>query len=243
MATLNTKGALAAFVGVSGIALIALGSLKGASAWTPAGLIRLLPTVVSVDAVILFVFSAWVWRWRILRNWLVLVPDLRGTWRGEVQSTYVDPETGLQASPIAVIATVEQSLFSVSCVFITAEMTSHSYAAGFHIDRQQQVLQFCYSYTSRTDPRVRSRSEMHDGTQVLDIIEDEPPRLEGAYWTQRKTTGFVRLVRQSRRLIPPIDRSYLAHPLSSPSRRGEPPDKRPEDHLTQRPKQEKEPAE
>ena len=72
----------------------------------------------------------------------------------------------------------------------TAEMTSHSYAGGFHIDKNQQIRQLCYSYTSKPDPAVRHRSEMHDGTQVLNIVEDEPARLEGEYWTQTENDWF-----------------------------------------------------
>src|SRR4051812_36982500 len=36
--------------------------------------------------VYLFLFSKWIWKWPILRDWFVRYPDLTGTWTGKLHS-------------------------------------------------------------------------------------------------------------------------------------------------------------
>ncbi len=55
--------------------------------------IKLLPDVVTVFVVICFMFTKWLWRWKMFRGWIVLVPDIQGTWSGELQSTWINPST------------------------------------------------------------------------------------------------------------------------------------------------------
>jgi len=214
MVPVKTKSAIYVFVIISGLALFASSMIRGIELSRPNGLIALLPSVVMVDAVAFIIFSKWVWHLRLLRGWLVLIPDLRGTWAGTIQSTWINPDTGCPVGPIPAIVTIRQSLISVSVVVTTGEMTSRSYVAGYRIDQDQQLCKLCYSYTSQPDPSVSDRSTAHDGTQALDILEGTPLRMRGDYWTQRKTTGKVELERTSAKVRRVVSPDSLDHPLS-----------------------------
>lgn len=155
--------------------------------------LRILPNVVWVDLIFIFIFSQWIWKWKIFKGWLVPFPNLNGTWKGEIQSTWRNPETNERVAPIPVILTINQSFLKISCVMRTEEMTSYSFVSDFLIDKDSQVKKLAYSYYSRPKQTVRHRSEQHNGTIIFEIIEIPEKALEGDYWTERKTSGEIKL--------------------------------------------------
>ncbi len=68
--------------------------------------VKKLPDVVTVFVIISFVFTKWLWRWRIFKDWLVRFPDLQGTWKGELQSTWTNPETKQGIPPLRMILVI-----------------------------------------------------------------------------------------------------------------------------------------
>lgn len=52
---------------------------------------------------------------------------------------------------------------------------------------------------------VRDRSEIHDGAAILKVVIDQEKRLEGEYWTSRKTTGDLSVKFISRKLAESIN--------------------------------------
>ena len=49
-------------------------------------------SVISVLVLLGIAFEHWLWRQPFLHGWFVKRPDLRGTWRVEVRSSYIDPD-------------------------------------------------------------------------------------------------------------------------------------------------------
>ena len=160
------------------------------------------------------VFVLYGWRWRIFRGWLVPFPDLNGTWQGEIQTTWRNPETGAIPGPIPVILTVKQSFIRISCLMRTAEMTSRSYLADFWLDGDEQVRMLGYCYHSKPLPAVADRSEPHDGTIVFELIGDPVTKLKGTYWTARKTTGEVVLTFREAKRLDELPTDLGRHPVS-----------------------------
>lgn len=150
-------------------------------------------TVVLIDSLFVFCFVKWLWKLDILYNWLVPFPDLNGTWKGSLNSTWIDPVTNKRLDPIPVILTIKQSFISVSCVMKTEEMQSYSFASDFVIDGNNQILRLIYNYNSTPKQTIRDRSSLHTGTMNFMIL-NEKKILEGEYWTNRKTTGEVKLM-------------------------------------------------
>lgn len=155
--------------------------------------VRIIPMVVTIDVVISLLFVKYLWKLPIFKGWLVPYPNLNGTWKGMIRSNWVNPETGKNPDLIPVILTINQSLFHISCVMRTKEMTSYSFVSGFSIDEDNQVKRLSYSYNSKPKQSVRPRSPEHFGTIVFDIIQNSSLRLDGEYWTERNTTGSIEM--------------------------------------------------
>lgn len=155
--------------------------------------LKKLPDVVTVYALLYFAFSKWLWRLPILQGWLVPFPDLQGTWRGELQSTWIDPKTKKGFTVIPLMLVIRQSFDYISCVMYTAESISISNAALITNDDESGMKKLSYNYTNKSDVTIRERSTIHDGAAILRIINKPERLLEGEYWTSRKTTGTIKL--------------------------------------------------
>ncbi len=214
MKNLNMKPFLYLLAGFSAIVLFLAAMVQGFDLRNFLDVIRLIPIVATADGIAYFVFTVWLWRWKRLQGWLIPFPDLNGTWQGHIQTTWKDAE-GKTLGPKYTILTIKQSFGRISCVMRTEEMESHSYLEGFCIDKDAQVRRFCYSYTSRPKASLRERSTPHDGTMLFNIIGKPVHKLEGEYWTQRKTTGTVTLTFRTNELLDEVPSDLPAHPVTS----------------------------
>ena len=82
----------------------------------------------------------------------------------------------------------------------TDKMISTSYIADFVTDIDTGVQDLCYTYTSKSKVETRDINPWHDGTTKLSIFDGKTPRLEGEYWTARKTIGTIDLKRVSKEI-------------------------------------------
>lgn len=170
--------------------------------------------IITIDSILIAIFSKYLWNIKILKNWLVLIPNLSGTWKGYIYSTWEDPLTGERPDRIPVILTINQSLVNISCVMRTYEMTSNSFVCNFIIDNENQVRKLAYMYDSIPKQIVKARSAQHYGSVLYDLVENDK-KLTGEYWTGRKTTGSIKLdfwTREKKDIIP---ENLGGHPVSN----------------------------
>lgn len=210
---LNLKPFLFILLGFSGLVWFAVATASGLNMKDLLDFMRPIPQVVTADALLLAFFMKWGWRWKHLQDWLVLFPDLNGSWIGHIQTNWKDAN-GNTPGPIPVMLTIKQTFGHVSCVMRTAEMVSHSYVEGFCIDHERQIRRLCYSYTSKPKAALRDRSTPHDGTILFNIIGEPIRKLEGEYWTQRQTTGTVTLTFKTKDLLDELPPDLPVHPMS-----------------------------
>jgi hypothetical protein len=170
--------------------------------------------IITIDSLFILIFSKYFWKYKIFKNWLILIPDLSGTWKGYIYSTWEDPLTGQKPDRIPVILTINQSLFNISCVMRTYEMKSHSFLCNFIIDSENQVRRLAYMYDSIPKQNVKDRSPQHFGSAVYDLIENDT-KLFGEYWTGRKTTGSIELDFWTIEKKDTIPEDLGGHPVSS----------------------------
>jgi len=192
MKNLNIKPFLLILLGISGLVWFIAAKASGLNLANFFDFIKPIPTVVTVDLIVIGIFLKWIWRWRWLQSWLIPFPDLNGTWQGQIQTNWKN-EQGTTPGPIPALLTIKQTFGRISCVMRTAEMESHSYVEGFYINKERQIRQLCYSYTSKPYTGLRDRSTPHDGTILFKIIGKPVHKLEGEYWTERNSTGKVEL--------------------------------------------------
>ncbi|MGH9712589.1 MAG: hypothetical protein ACRD5M_04740 [Candidatus Acidiferrales bacterium] len=177
--------------------------------------VKQLPAVVTVYAILSYVFTKWLWRAPFLQGWLVPFPDLHGTWQGEIRSTWRDPKTRQELPPIPAVLVVQQSFLSINCAMHTEESDSYSRAAQFSQD-DDGTLRLSFNYTNRPKATVRDRIAIHDGAATL-TISGRKRTLEGEYWTSRRTTGDISLKFRSREISEDIPGCSPATPFRKAS--------------------------
>lgn len=143
--------------------------------------------VVMIMTILSSLFISFAWKWRIFRGWLIPIPNISGKWEGKLISTYKNPPM-----EIPTIVYIKQTFFHTIVKIQTGESSSISKCASFDIDSERGVKHLYYSYVNKPKAEVRHRSEIHYGTTLLEISEDNKS-MTGEYWTSRKTTGSIDL--------------------------------------------------
>jgi len=91
---------------------------------------------------------------------------------------------------------VRQTFWNVSVILITNESKSCSTTATIEDDGCGQY-QLVAQYRNTPRASVRDRSEVHYGSLKLDIAGEPVSRLDGYYWTDRKTRGELAFDRRA----------------------------------------------
>lgn len=146
-----------------------------------------LSKTVLCKTVLTTLFVSFAWRWKIFRGWLIPIPDISGKWEGILISTYTTP-----AMEIPTTVEISQTFFNTIVRIQTNESKSVSKCASFDIDTDRGVKHIYYTYVNNPKPEERHRSDIHYGTTLLEISDDNQT-LSGEYWTSRKTTGSITL--------------------------------------------------
>ena len=154
------------------------------------GFFKPMSIVTAVLAAVLASFDRWLWRIPPF-SWIHGVPDLNGTWIGETRSTYQDPQTKTTVEPIKSVAVIRQTYTSIYVRQFSVESISVSLAGKLVADSDGQMKVW---YLFRNEPKlsVQDRSRVNYGGAHL-AIGDEDEVLDGAYWTDRKTSGEISL--------------------------------------------------
>lgn len=136
----------------------------------------------------------WVWR-KIPLLQRKVFPDLNGEWTGELASTWINPDTGQVLPPIPTKIEIRQGLFSTSVSLRTGESESHS--KRVHLERLPDIGRFRIWYDYQNGPKaaVEHRSQPHAGFAYLEVDRGNLHRIEGRYYTARKTTGDITVER------------------------------------------------
>lgn len=195
--TVKIYAQVTTFLFVWGGVLLLTKTYSTVDLWTA---LKLLPQAISIYAIIGIVFTKWLWRWKFFQGWLIKIPDLQGTWRGELKSDWINPETQKGIDPVPVILVVRQTFSSIKCTLMTVESSSYSTTADINVAPNSEDLYLTYNYTNRPKATIRDRSTIHDGAAILKIVNKPQRCLEGEYWTSRKTRGDMLLHFESRDL-------------------------------------------
>ncbi|HTE41012.1 MAG TPA: hypothetical protein VK629_09280 [Steroidobacteraceae bacterium] len=161
------------------------------------GVTAILGTVITLIYTAVMAFGKYAWPWAVFRGWLVKRPDLRGSWKVTLVSDYIDPNTGIAVPPIRAYMVVRQTLTTLSMRLFTKE--SRSVSVAHSIEQETDGL-FGLSAVYRNVPKIEhqgKKSAIHHGALLMEIHEVIPQRLEGHYWTDRRTRGEIVMERKS----------------------------------------------
>ena len=149
-------------------------------------------------------FELLLWRHPWLHGWFVKRPDLRGTWRVELQSDWIDPTTQARVPVIVCYAGIAQTLSTFQMHLMTPESESWFIAERISSSPSGVGYQVAGVYTNKPQTHLRGdRSQIHQGGLILDTHgrANRPDTLTGEYWTDRKTKGQMTFTKRLARLF------------------------------------------
>src|SRR5438046_2579363 len=106
--------------GVTAAVGLAVSVIYGAKE-SPSIALKVYSYSTSIAILLFLIYDRYVWHWQIVRRW-THKPDLRGTWKGELRSSYVRDEESLP--PIPTILRIRQTNSSVKVTLFTGESAS-----------------------------------------------------------------------------------------------------------------------
>jgi hypothetical protein len=194
---------------IIGIAVVVWGALLLVQGVTlHASYLRPFSIVVGVVIIVLAVFDRWLWRFRPF-SWILPCPVLRGTWRGQLRSNWIDPATNQGIAPIDAFLVIRQTYSTISMRMMTKESTSRSVVASLETPRND-VARASSTYQNEPSLLIQDRSRIHHGALMLEVHGSPANRLTGSYWTDRDTKGEVSLGSRSKKLYTNFDEAVEA---------------------------------
>jgi hypothetical protein len=186
-------------------------------------LLKVASTAVTVDVLAWLLFSKWGWKLRFLQGWLVPFPNLNGTWDGEIESNWVDPETGKRISKIPAVLVINQDFTRISVTMTTGESSSTSFGESFEIDEDSNEKKLVYSYSNQPKAGVGDRSSPHKGTTEFRLLGKNVHTLEGHYWNDRSqpVSGDLVFRFRSRDTDSQGINEMSSHPMANRLRKGQ----------------------
>lgn len=151
------------------------------------GWLRFYSAAVTAAVILLTIWDHWLWHLPLIQRIPKVPRDLRGTWKGTLQSFWINPETNLSPPVKSAYLVIRQSASSISIVLLTDESRSKSSLATISDDGTGTSLD--YMYLNRPESRFEDRSRMHHGSTSLNVLGRPANRLRGSYWTNRDSKG------------------------------------------------------
>jgi hypothetical protein len=140
-------------------------------------------------------FDLFVWRW--LPRWLVKRPNLRGTWRGTLASTWTGDGSPQQPREFYLVIRQTYSRIHIESFFDISDSCSTS--ADIVLGDGSPVL--WYTYDSNAHALHTDNNPPHRGAVRLSVQTEPHLSMAGDYWTGRKTTGRMELSARSPKLV------------------------------------------
>lgn len=126
-------------------------------------------SVVGFLVLVLVIFDIWAWKWCVWRGWLVKVPNLNGTWKGSVESKWVNPATGTTPERIEAYYVVRQNYSRLSIRLLTAESDSEL-VTGNICRNEDGTFNVVGVFRNSSRMSQRSKSPIHYGGIVLKVV-------------------------------------------------------------------------
>jgi hypothetical protein len=161
-------------------------------------------SVVTVLGFALLIFNQWLWSWSWLHPWFVDRPYLKGTWKGVLVSSYVNPQTQQRVPPIELYLVIRQTYSAIHLRLITKESSSESLANNIP-KGEDGVYSVASVYRNTPQLAHRGRSPIHHGAMLLRVEGDPVVSLSGEYWTDRQTHGEIQFTEKSEKLYYTFD--------------------------------------
>jgi len=153
----------------------------------------------SIAVILFLIYERYVWHWPLVRK-LTHKPDLRGTWKGELKSSYL--RDGEPLAPIPTILRIRQTNSTQQVTLFTGESSSVTEQSQF-VKEPDDRWRLSWTYSNMPRASVRHRSDCHLGT--AEVTFDVADGLIGSYYTDRLTRGELTFPLHSRTLFSSVN--------------------------------------
>lgn len=154
-------------------------------------LFKVVSQTVCAIALYGFFFNRYLWHLKVFTyaQWFVKVPYLAGEWTGTLKYYWDDrwQEKDMRMH-------IKQTFLHVQVSVYTNESWSKTIGGTFDVDEENGFNSLIYTYLNNPNASVLDRSPIHYGTAILSI-SDDCKQLRGNYFTGRKTTGEMKLIK------------------------------------------------
>lgn len=175
--------------------------------------LRHLSIVTAVLMLVLYGFDKWLWRrpfvqrWAL--SWFIKRPDISGTWRATIISTWIDRSTGEVIAPVEGYMVIRQTFSFLSLRLMTSESAAEFLVTEIILS-SDNTFQLTGVYRNEPKLSVRHRSSIHRGSILLRLIGTPVTALKGDYWTDQNTSGELELSDRNEELYDDFETARLA---------------------------------
>ncbi len=150
------------------------------------------PSVLAFFSIFYKAFDKWIWRMppcRLIS--LVKIPNLNGTWKGDVTSSY-DRRESQHGVTVKITQTWTQILVSLA----SETSTSRSLTASITVQNPDETV-LTYHYINEPKASAQKSMHAHWGTAIL-TLQNRGKKLEGQYYSgrDRQNHGTISLSRR-----------------------------------------------
>ena len=157
--------------------------------------------LIPILLILLFAaFDNYLWRVSPTKHLVRNRPRIGGTWKGSLIPVQPTPGEDDALRDIPVFLVVRQTYTNLSLTLVSGESKSRSLLASIE-QRGTDDFSLFYGYQNIPGSGVRANSPIHLGGAALEISGLEPDVLSGDYWTDRLTTGSLRVRRLTKKYV------------------------------------------
>ena len=153
------------------------------------------PAVLGFFGIFVWLYNNHLWKLRPIQKLRPLyIPNLTGSWRVNIQSSYSEFAETIQAT-----AVIRQTASNISIALKADRSTSQSYFAALICAEGLSTFELTFSYINRPTVDAVDTMSMHYGICWLGISEDVK-RMDGEYYSGRgrQQFGKISLTRSER---------------------------------------------
>jgi hypothetical protein len=184
MNRIQVKIVVALVFAATAVVLVIQGHPPSMAYWKP------FSTVVTIVAVVLLLWDRYMWAWPIV-GLLSKRPNIRGTWKGTLQSDWKDPQTNERHKPVEIYLVVRQTYSTLWVRLLSNESSSDSLSADLST-HSADIHTLAVTYINTPHALILGKSPISHGGMLLSIGgSSRVHQLEGKYWTDRKTLGEI----------------------------------------------------
>lgn len=173
------------------VGLVVDASIRGHPPYGAAEWLAPIGPAVTVSVIGMWVFDRWAWRWPFVGG-LVQRPNLHGTWKCELRSSY----EGRAGEIIESYLVIDQTYMRI-CVRMLFDRSQSISMSGDLVDESGRCVLY-YVFRSEKGALEPDSNPPARGAADLKVSRRPSLALEGDYWMERGTKGTIATVGRSK---------------------------------------------